>query len=121
VSALSPSARVIVERMGAAPRGPERDSLFALWLVVRVVEDLALDPPLSEKGQRRRVELLSRRVGSLMMPPALRRPLTAALKLLESQSPADAARALQGLDGPVRAAFGNAVAEAIGRATPRGA
>jgi len=116
MSALTLTGRSIVERMAAAPRGPEQDGLFALWLVVRVVEDLSLDPPFAERAQRRRIELLIRRLGSLMVEPRLKRALTSALRSLEGVEPAEAGKVLQSLGPAVRSSYDDALAELVTRA-----
>ena len=63
-------------------RGPRRDGVFALWLVVRVAEGLASATPATERAERRRLANLERRLASLTLPPPLRRALVARLALL---------------------------------------
>jgi len=120
MSALTATGRSIVERMAAAPRGPERDGLFALWLVVRMVEDSSLDPPFAERAVRRRIELLTRRLGSLMVEPRLKRALTSALKTLDGAGPAEAAKVLQSIGPAVRSSYDEELAELLTRAGSQG-
>jgi hypothetical protein len=120
MSGLSPATRALVQQMAAAPRGPRRDGCFALWLAVRVVEDLLLDPPLPERAARRRIGLLERRLTSLTLPASLRRAITAALASAATATRDDASRILTLLVAPARDALGADVGEAVGRAA-RGA
>src|SRR5260370_27263422 len=55
-----------------AVRGPKRDGLFALWLVVRAAEALLPPCPVSSKNHRRRLQALEARLGSLALPAPLR-------------------------------------------------
>lgn len=116
MSSLSPAERALLQLMRVAPRGPRRDGCFALWLVVRVAEDLLLDPPLPERPARRRVELLGRRLSSLTLPPPLRRGITTAVRALEGADAADASRILANLAPAAREALGAEAADAVTRA-----
>jgi hypothetical protein len=118
--AFSPAARALVEAMGTAPRGPRRDGCFAVWLTVRLVEDLRLDPPLAERALRRRADLLLGRLSSLSLSPALRRALTATLRALEEPAGRDPARLLAQLAAPVRDALGAEPGDALARAARTG-
>ena len=77
-----------------AVRGPKRDGLFALWLVVRAAEALLPPCPVSSKNHRRRLQALEARLGSLALPAPLRRALAAARQHLEPATPAAAALVL---------------------------
>src|SRR5207247_955644 len=61
-----------------AVRGPKREGLFALWLVVRSAEALLPPRPVSGKNHRRRLQALDARLASLALPRPLKRALAAA-------------------------------------------
>ena len=94
-------------------RGPRRGGIFALWLTLRVAQDVLLDPPPPERGQRRRVQALERRLSSLTMPPPLRRALGAATSQLRDASPETAAQVLSQLVAPARETGGAEAGEAV--------
>ena len=58
MSPLSPAATALVRLMSELPRGPRREGVFAVWLTLRVAEDLLLVPPPPERGSKRRVAAL---------------------------------------------------------------
>jgi hypothetical protein len=101
--------------LAAAPRGPARDGLYATWLAARVALDLALEPPLPERAQRRRVEALEARLAPLRMAAPLRRALAGVVALLRDDAP-QAPVVLAQLVAPVREAIGAEAAEAVQRA-----
>ena len=113
---LSPAATALVKLMGEMPRGPRREGALALWLLLRLAEDLLLTPPLPERALRRRVALLERRLSSLAVSPPLRRALVAALTELRESRREHAALALQQLVAPTRDVLGAEAGEALGRA-----
>jgi hypothetical protein len=96
-----------------AVRGPKRDGLFALWLVVRAAEALLPPCPVSSKNHRRRLQALEARLGSLALPAPLRRALAAARHHLEPATPAAAALVLSQLLAPAREVLGTEAGEAI--------
>lgn len=97
-------------------RGPRRDGVFALWLTLRVAQDLFDDPPLAERAHRRRVAALGHRLSSLTLPPPLRRALGGALADLERADPTAVAQALSQLVAPAREGAGPEAGEAIAEA-----
>jgi len=97
-------------------RGPKRDGVFALWLTVRVAEDLFADPPPAERAHRRRVAALGHRLSSLMIPAPLRRALTGAVTDLDRADPAAAARVLSQLVAPAREGAGPDAGDALAEA-----
>ena len=105
----------LLELLPRTGRGPRREGIFALWLVVRVAQDLVRTPP-AERPHRRRLAALEQRLSSLTVPPPLRRALTGALAQLRDQSPAAAAQVLAQLTAPARDAAGPDAAAAIDRA-----
>ncbi len=116
----SPTARVLVDLMADAPRGPKRDGLFAVWLTLRVVEDLAVEPPHADRAVKRRVSLLTRRLGSLTLPGGLRRGLNGVLAALPEAGAGEAPHLLAQLAIATRDGLGAEIAETVSRG-PRGA
>jgi hypothetical protein len=116
MSALTPAGRSLIQLMSAAPRGPKREGLFALWLTVRVIEDLALDPPPAERIHRRRVAALERRLSSLVLPAPLRRGLTGTLHSLRDADRTAVASLLAQLAAPARDAVGPEAGDALAKA-----
>lgn len=113
---LTPTARLLVSLMGASPRGPRRDGLFALWLTLRVLEDFDLGQPFSERALRRRVALLERRLSSLTLPPSLRRGLNGAIQAMKAETEPKVTQLLGQLIGPARDALGSEAGEALQKA-----
>lgn len=112
----SPAASAIATLLPATARGPRREAVYALWLVVRYSEDLALSPPLPERIRQRRLDALTHRLSTLTVPPTLRRALAGALSTLGDLSPDAAAVALHQLVAPVREGIGADAAEAVAAA-----
>jgi hypothetical protein len=108
-----PSACTLLSLLPQTGRGPKRGGIFALWLTLRVAQDLLLDPPPLERAHRRRVQALEQRLSSLTMPPPLRRALAAALSQLREGKPEVAAQVLSQLVAPAREAGGVEAGEAI--------
>ncbi|HEU5219327.1 MAG TPA: hypothetical protein VFU23_11740 [Gemmatimonadales bacterium] len=120
MSLLSPAATSLIKLMGETPRGPRREGVFALWLTLRVAEDLLLTPPLADRAVKRRVTALEGRLSSLSLPAPLRRALVAALAGLADPRRDRAGQVLQLLVAPAREALGVEASEILGRAA-RGA
>lgn len=116
MSMLSSTGAALVKLMGEVPRGPKREGAFALWLTVRVAEDVFLAPPPPERAMRRRVAALEQRLSSLILPAPLRRALGAALSELREPRRERAALVLHQLVAPAREALGPEAGEAVGRA-----
>jgi hypothetical protein len=108
-----PAETALLALLPQVVRGPKRGGIFALWLTVRVAQDLFLDPPPSERAQRRRVQALESRLSSLTMPPPLRRALSAAVSQLREARPETAAQVLSQLVAPAREAGGLEAGEAV--------
>ena len=76
--ALESADRALIGALASSARGPERDGVFALWLVVRAA--LAAAPPAAPPArQSDRLRAVGQRVRSLTAPAPLRRSLGAAL------------------------------------------
>jgi hypothetical protein len=116
MSVLSPAGATLVKLMGEMPRGPRREGIFALWLTLRITEDLLLAPPQPERAVKRRVAALEQRLSSLILPAPLRRALVPALTALLEPGREQAALVLQQLVAPVREALGADAGEAVSRA-----
>ncbi len=103
----------LVTLIASAARGPQREGLFALWLVVRTAEALLPPAPVSAKNHRRRLQALETRLGTLALPAPLRRALSAARQHLEPATPNAAALVLSQLTAPAREVLGPEAAEAV--------
>jgi hypothetical protein len=106
-------ARELVRQLAETARGPRREGLFAIWLVLRVAEDEIASPPLPDRLVRRRFAALERRLSSLTMSAPIRRALASALLQLREGGPEAAALALQSLVAPVRESLSPDAAEAL--------
>lgn len=113
MSGPDPAASALLSLLTQTGRGPKRGGLFALWLTLRVAQDVLLDPPLQERAHRRRVQALERRLTSLTMPPPLRRALAAAVNQLREVQPEAVAQVLSQLVAPARETGGSEAAEAL--------
>ncbi len=114
--ATTPAEERLVGLIADAARGPKRDGLFALWLVVRTAEAILPPTPVSVKNHRRRLQALEKRLGSLALPAPLKRALAAARHHLEAATPGAAAVVLSQLIAPARDVLGPEAADAVGGA-----
>ncbi len=108
-----PAASALLALLPEVGRGPKRGGIFALWLTVRVAQDLLLDPPPADRAHRRRVQALEQRLSSLTMPPPLRRALGAAVNQLREARAETAAQVLSQLVAPARETGGAEAGEAV--------
>lgn len=113
IPATTPAEERLVTLIAEAARGPQREGLFALWLVVRAAEALLPPAPVSAKNHRRRLQALESRLSSLALPAPLRRALSAARQHLETATPHAAALVLSQLTAPAREVLGSEAAEAV--------
>ena len=111
-----PAATALLGVLPLTARGPKREGIFALWLTVRVAQDLLREPPPSERAHRRRLQALEHRLSSLTMPPPLRRALAAAINQLKEPRPETAAQVLSQLVAPAREAGGPDAGDALSQA-----
>jgi len=116
VNGWDPAATALLHALPRAARGTKRDGVFALWLTVRVAQDLLKDPPPADRAHRRRLQALEHRLSSLTIPPPLRRALVAALLQLKDARPEAAAQVLSQLVAPAREAGGTEAGEAVAQA-----
>ena len=103
----------LVALLAEAGRGPKRDGLYALWLVVRAAEALLGPARVSSKNHRRRLQAIELRLGGLALPAPLKRALVAARQHLEVATPEAAAGVLRQLVAPAREVLGADAAEAL--------
>src|SRR5207245_7695803 len=114
VSRAPPAAEErLIGLVADAVRGPKREGLFALWLVVRSAEALLPPRPVSGKNHRRRLQALDARLASLALPGPLKRALAAARHHLEPATPAAAALVLSPFGVPGRGVLGPAEGDAM--------
>lgn len=112
-SPVSTSEARLVALVAEAERGPTRDGLYAVWLVLRVAESLLPPQPVTIKNHRRRLQALEARLGGLALPGPLKRALASARAHLEPGTPAAAAVALGQLVAPTREVLGAQAADAV--------
>jgi hypothetical protein len=106
----------LLQLLARTVRGPRREGVYALWLLLRVTADYLLDPPLAERATRRRLAALEARLSSLTLPPPLRRALTAALLHLKDGARESVPLVLSSLVAPARETTGAEAADAVQRA-----
>lgn len=116
MSLLSPAGLTLVRLMGEMPRGPRREGVFALWLTLRMAEDLIVHPAPPERTLKKRVLALEQRLSSLTIPAPLRRALVSALSAFQEPGRERVGQVLQLLVAPAREVLGTEAAEAISRA-----
>jgi len=109
----TPAEERLVTLIAESARGPRREGLFALWLMVRAAEGLLPPDPVSTKNHRRRLLALETRIGSLALPAPLKRALAAARQHLETATPNAAALVLSQLTAPARDVLGSEAADAV--------
>lgn len=113
--ALPSADAVFATALAASARGPERDGIFALWLVVRAA--LGAAPPAEPPArQPDRLRALAQRLRSLSVSPPLRRSLAAAMADLLSPRGAAPAIVLSHLVAPSAECLNRRVAEAVAAA-----
>lgn len=111
MNGMDDACLALLELLPRTGRGPKREGIFALWLVVRVAQDLVETPP-ADRPHRKRLAALEQRLSSLTVPPPLRRALAGALAQLR-EGPAAAAQVLAQLAAPAREAAGPDAASAV--------
>jgi hypothetical protein len=114
IAATTAAEERLIGLAAVAVRGPRRDGLFALWLVVRAAEALLPPQPVSGRNHRRRLQALQARLASLALPAPLRRALVAARDHLEPGTAAAAALVLSQLVAPARDVLGPEAGDAVG-------
>jgi len=105
--------RAVCELLARAARGPQRNGLFAVWLLLRVTSDLLPREGSPDRAQRRRVQAMEQRLRSLTLPATLRESMTRAAEILTGGSADGALTALREIQQPVRDALGPRAADVI--------
>ena len=113
IQVTTPAEARLLALVGDAVRGPKRDGLFALWLVLRAAEGLLPPAAVSAKNHRRRLQALETRMASLALPAPLKRALSAARHHLEPATPGAAALVLSQLVAPTREVLGPEAGDAV--------
>jgi hypothetical protein len=107
----------LIAALANSARGPKRNGLFALWLVVRACDGLLPPDVLTPRAHRRRLEGLERRLSSLSLHPALRRLLQGCVRDLQPGHPEAAVTVLRRLatsvPEPLCSEAGEALTEAL--------
>ena len=103
----------LVELLGATARGPKREGVYALWLVVRAAETQLLEPTVTPKLRGKQLDGIKHRLATLTLPAPIRRAVATALSLLGEDTPDAAHSALHQLTAPARESLGPEVAEAV--------
>jgi hypothetical protein len=116
IGAVTASEARVVALVAEAERGPRRDGLYALWLVLRAAEALLPPDPISLKNHRRRLAALENRLGGLALPGPLKRAFSGARAQLEPGTPVAAAVVLAQLVAPTRDVLGPEAADAVAAA-----
>jgi len=115
MSGWDPAATALLQLLPQTGRGPRREGIFALWLTLRVAQDLVRDPP-AERAHRRRLQALEHRLSSLTLPPPLRRALAAAISQLRDARPETAVQVLSQLVAPAGESGGADAGDAVAHA-----
>lgn len=116
MSDWSPATTHLVELLGHAARGPKREGVYAVWLVVRAAESRIIDPALPDKLRQKQLDGVRHRLATLTLPAPVRRAVATSLALLEEDGPDAPASALHQLTAPARESLGAEVAEAVAQA-----
>jgi len=110
--ALALTDDAFTHALAESARGPERDGVFALWLVVRAA--LGTAPPAAPPArQAERLKALAARLKSLNPPAPLRRSLTAAVGDLGAARGVAPTVVLSQLAAPAGECLGRKSAEAV--------
>jgi hypothetical protein len=115
MSGWDQAATALLQLLPQTGRGPRREGIFALWLTVRVAQDLVRELP-AERAHRRRLQALEQRLSSLTLPPPLRRALAAAISQLRDARSETAVQVLSQLVAPARESGGAEAGEAVAHA-----
>jgi hypothetical protein len=113
--ALPAADAAFASALAESSRGPDRDGVFALWLVVRAA--LGAAPPLSQPARNaERLTALAHRLRSLNPPAPLRRALTTATADLQAPRGVGAAVVLSHLVAPASECLSRRLADAVAAA-----
>ena len=113
---LLPLENQLIETLPLTVRGPRRNGIFALWLVMRACDGLVPPDIVSTRGHRHRLDQLERRLTSLSLPLPLRRALVRSIRDLQDGTPDVAATALRSLVAPVNETLGSEAGQVVATA-----
>lgn len=113
MTAAAQSFDTLLELQERLQRGPKREGAFALWLVARQAWDQGTADGEVDRGDRKRLTLLAKRIAPLAVPRPLSRGLATALDHLSDGTPTAARIALSQMVAPARESIGNEAGEAI--------
>ena len=116
MSPLDEATTTLLRQLAVTARGPRRDGLFALWLTLRVADDLVESSTGPERAHRRRVQALEQRLTSLTLPAPLRRALAGTMAQFRDLRPEAAAIALSHLVAPAGDSVGPEAGQALAAA-----
>ena len=118
---LGEISRELVAQLPYSERGPQRNGIFALWLLMNTCSTAIGNDRVQDKNHRKRIAALRKRLSSLSLPPLLRKAITAALNGLAPDSPGAVTAVLSQLVAPVRDSLGGTFGKLIERAAKIGA
>ncbi len=115
--ALNAADAAFTSALVESARGPDRDGVFALWLVVRAaLGGGGAAASVNPAGHAERLRALAQRLRSLNAPAPLRRSLATAVGELASPRATPPAIVLQHLVAPAADTLGRRVADAVAAA-----
>ncbi len=110
--ALAAADDAFAKALADSARGPQRDGVFALWLVVRAA--LTAAPPAPAPARRGdHLRALAARLRSLNAPALLKRSVAAAIADLGAPRGPTAAAVLAQLAAPAAESLGRGAADAV--------
>ena len=109
--ALPAADAAFAAALAESPRGPDRDGVFALWLVVRAA--LGSAGPALPRRQMERLKALARRLRSLNAPAPLSRSLAAAIFDLQAEHGEGPAAVLSHLVAPTAECLSRRLADTV--------
>src|SRR5690606_4164459 len=113
VNEAAEAFEILLELQERLPRGPRREGAFAVWLVARQAWDQANSGIEFDRGDRKRLALLEKRLAPLAIPRPLARGLATAIAHLGDATPQAARIALSQMVAPARESVGNEAGEAL--------
>lgn len=115
-AAIEQAQNGLVATLSGAARGPRRNGVYAVWLVVRLCDGVLPPRTVTVRNHRRRLVALERRLSSLSLSATLKRALAGALAELREATPLAAVTALQNLVAPCRDTIGRECADILANA-----
>ncbi len=119
MNSMGETSGELVTRLSYAERGPQRNGIFALWLIVNACSGITGPNHLQDKNHKKRISALRKRLSSLSLPPQLRKVILPTLAELSDNGPDAAASVLAQLVEPVKESMGDECAKLIETASKR--